>query len=236
MVLLMDPDVTRLLAAEGVARIIVITEETERYRRVRLAPGTEVWHRDRLAEAQRVLAATEGVTILIHDQACAAESRRKRKRGKLPTPNQRVVINERICEGCGDCGTKSNCLSVQPVDTEFGRKTRIHQSSCNLDFSCLKSDCPSFLTVTPDIPVKKEFAPLGPDDIPVPPESGLDSVQVRIAGVGGTGVVTVSQPPGNATCTWAPTCSLPRTARPSPPPIPRGPSPSCPPRRYRPGR
>ncbi|MGW6455466.1 indolepyruvate ferredoxin oxidoreductase family protein [Streptomyces sp. NPDC055078] len=187
------PEITRLLAAEGVRRTIVTTDEPRRYRGVRLAKGAEVWRRDRLDEAQRVLSAVPGVTVLIHDQECAAEKRRKRKRGTRPTPAQRVMINERVCEGCGDCGVKSNCLSVQPVDTEFGRKTRIDQSSCNLDFSCLDGDCPSFLEVTPGRRVLREAEPLAADASPEPGAAGRTSVTLRLAGVGGTGVVTVAQ-------------------------------------------
>ena len=189
------PAITRLLAVEGVARTIVTTDDPDRYRRVRLAPGVRVWPRERLGEAQQVLAAVPGVTVLIHDQECAAEKRRKRKRGKLPTPVAKVVINERVCEGCGDCGQKSNCLSVQPVDTEFGRKTRIHQGSCNVDHSCLAGDCPSFMTVVPGAaPARLPLPRLTDKALPEPePAVRADRFGMRLMGVGGTGVVTVSQ-------------------------------------------
>ncbi|WP_134662189.1 MULTISPECIES: indolepyruvate ferredoxin oxidoreductase family protein [unclassified Amycolatopsis] len=189
------PQVIAAMRAEGVRRIIVTTEEPARYRRVRLGRGVRVWHRDRLAEAQETLARVPGVTMLIHDQECATELRRKRKRGLAPEPPQHAVINERVCEGCGDCGEKSNCLSVQPVDTEFGRKTRIDQSSCNKDFSCLEGDCPSFLTVLPGKNAGKR--PLAePLAAPLPEPKRTVSAErftVRVTGVGGSGVVTLSQ-------------------------------------------
>jgi len=190
------PQIVGVLLAEGVARVIVTTEDLGRYRRVKLPRGVAVWDRSRIAEAQRVLAATPGVTVLVHDQECATEKRRKRKRGKIAQPQTRVFINERICEGCGDCGRKSNCLSVQPVPTEFGRKTRVHQSSCNVDYSCLDGDCPAFMTVVPGAPAGRRQAAeaITPDELPAPrPVVDPGSFGIRLTGVGGTGVVTVSQ-------------------------------------------
>ncbi len=193
------PALTKMLTAEGVRRIVITTAEPKRYRRADLAPTAEVWHRDRVVEAQEVLSQVEGVTVLIHDQECATELRRKRKRRLAADPAERVMINQRVCEGCGDCGEKSNCLSVQPVDTEFGRKTVIDQSSCNKDYSCLKGDCPSFLTVVPSAKPRagRVTAPaLASDDIPGPPfrfDVATAPHTTRITGVGGTGVVTLSQ-------------------------------------------
>jgi indolepyruvate ferredoxin oxidoreductase len=187
------------LHAEGVGRIVITTEDPSRYDGVALPSGTEVRGRDRLLATQRELAEVAGVTVLIHDQACAAELRRARKRGKAPAPPQQVVIDERICEGCGDCGKKSGCLSVEPVETEFGRKTRIHQASCNKDFSCLEGDCPSFLTIIPPASAPRP-APRRPS-VPLPdPEPCVtaDDVRVRLVGIGGTGVVTVSRVLGMA--------------------------------------
>ena len=187
------PDLTRWLELEGVRRVIVTTDEPERYRGVELASIAEVRPRSELMAAQRELAREPGVTVLIHDQGCAAELRRKRKRGKAPDPPQRIHINERVCEGCGDCGRKSSCLSVLPVETEFGRKTQIHQSSCNKDYSCLEGDCPSFLTVVPGGKRSRQV-PLPPAGLPEPRRlAGSAEFTMRLVGIGGTGVVTVSQ-------------------------------------------
>jgi indolepyruvate ferredoxin oxidoreductase len=206
---LVVPALTRLLALEGVRRVVVTTPEPEKYRGIRLDPRASVRHRDGLNAAERELAQVEGVTVLIHDDRCAAEERRLRKRGRLPAPRAKVVVNERVCEGCGDCGDQSSCLSVQPVETEFGRKTRIHQPSCNSDLSCLKGDCPSFLLVEPGraagAAAKPGSATARADGFPEPPvelrepEYGAAGgaagreVLVRMPGIGGTGVVTVSQ-------------------------------------------
>jgi indolepyruvate ferredoxin oxidoreductase len=194
------PRLCQAMAAEGAARITVVSEDPSRYRRARLPAGTKVRDRDRLAEAERELAAVPGVTVLVYDQACAAELRRLRKRGRAPERTQRVVINEAVCEGCGDCGTKSNCLSVQPVDTELGRKTQIDQASCNTDYSCLDGDCPSFVTVTapPGRAAGPRILPELPGDLPEParkaavPGNG-DGYGIVATGIGGTGVVMLNQ-------------------------------------------
>ncbi|WP_238006485.1 indolepyruvate ferredoxin oxidoreductase family protein [Dactylosporangium sp. AC04546] len=188
--------ITELLA-EGVRAVVVTTDDPKRYRRNRLPRGASVRHRDDLVAVQQELAAVDGVTVIIHDQECATELRRKRKRGLAPDPTARAFINERVCEGCGDCGAKSNCLSVQPIDTEFGRKTRIHQASCNKDYSCLDGDCPSFVTVGParrGRATQRTAGPLMAEDLAAPRmRVPTDSFTMRITGIGGTGIVTAAQ-------------------------------------------
>jgi indolepyruvate ferredoxin oxidoreductase len=192
------PELTRWLELEGVRRIIVTAEDTSRYKGVELASIAELRDRSQLLAAQQELAEVEGVTVLIHDQECAAEKRRARKRGKQQEPAERIWINERVCEGCGDCGHKSSCLSVLPVETEFGRKTQIHQASCNKDYSCLEGDCPSFLTVVPGKQARHETPAL---DVALPEPRPLVTpadFALRMMGIGGTGVVTVNQVVGMA--------------------------------------
>ncbi len=200
--------VARNLLGHGVKRIIITTDDVDRTTSDDIPYEVDVWDRGRLLDAQRELAAIDGVTVLIHDQRCAAEMRRDRKRGRVKTPPTRVVINERVCEGCGDCASVSNCLSVQPIETPFGRKTMIEQDSCNLDLSCLDGDCPAFTAVTdrPDrwwrSSAKAEVPAAAilpaPDSIPAPPPSEDHDVSVHITGIGGTGVVTISQILGTA--------------------------------------
>jgi indolepyruvate ferredoxin oxidoreductase len=202
------PEMSTALMAEGATRVLVTTDDIEKYKGVKMPDGVQVWDRSRIVEAQEVLAKEPGVTVLVHDQQCAAEKRRDRKRGLVEDPPQRLVINERVCEGCGDCGVQSNCLSVQPIETEFGRKTQIHQSSCNKDYSCLAGDCPSFLTVLPKAKAGKASRDKGgarrlptvdPATLPAPTMLvPTDDFTVRMPGVGGTGVVTVSQILGTA--------------------------------------
>lgn len=196
---MMVPELTQALNAEGVKKIIVVADDVDKYPATsNFATGVNIWHRTRLDEAQRILREIEGVTVLIYDQACAADMRRKRKRGKLPTPPKQVFINEAICEGCGDCGKKSNCLSVFPTETEYGRKTQIHQSSCNRDYTCLEGDCPAFVTVIPkevNHSPNKKLVNLPPieKNIEAPIMKVPDDARIYMMGIGGTGVVTVSQ-------------------------------------------
>jgi indolepyruvate ferredoxin oxidoreductase len=197
------PELTRKLEAEGVRKTIVVAEDPTKYHHAYLAGNAEVRARDALEAAQRDLRETPGTTVLIYDQQCAAEKRRHRKRGKLTEPSLRVLINEAVCEGCGDCGAKSNCLSVQPIDTEFGRKTRIHQSSCNKDYSCLEGDCPAFMTVDMGQRPAPRPKPLLPDltamlQEPAHKVSCGDGYAMYMVGIGGTGVVTVNTLLGTA--------------------------------------
>jgi len=193
------PELTRELDAEGAKKIVVVTDEPEKYRGVAgLAPGVTVRHRDELDAVQRELREIAGCTILVYDQTCATEKRRRRKRGTLATPAKTVVINELVCEGCGDCSTQSNCLSVEPAETEFGRKRRINQSTCNKDYSCLKGFCPSFVTVEGGTLKKPKKDKVGdPSALPPIPEPTLPPAEsawgIVVGGVGGTGVITIGQ-------------------------------------------
>jgi indolepyruvate ferredoxin oxidoreductase len=188
-------DLVRQLLAEGVRRIIITSDEPRRNRVKGLPRGVDVWPRRRLVEAQSLLADTPGVTVLLHHQECAAELRRKRKRGLVATPPERVHVNTRLCERCGDCGTASNCLSVRSVETPFGTKTQIHQESCNLDLSCLNGRCPALVTVrtssTSAQPARAVSAPLAAADPQL--RVARDTFTIRLTGIGGTGVLTVAQ-------------------------------------------
>jgi indolepyruvate ferredoxin oxidoreductase len=191
------PQIARQVAAEGVKRVVVVTDEPWKYAKHEDWPrGLSIHHRDELIAVQRELANIPGVTALIYDQTCAAEKRRRRKRGRFPDPDKRVIINELVCEGCGDCGVKSNCVSVQPLETEWGRKRTIDQSSCNKDFSCLKGFCPSFVSVE-GAKLKRGVAvaaAAADETVPIP-EPKLPPIRqtydIIVTGVGGTGIVTI---------------------------------------------
>ncbi|WP_175938285.1 indolepyruvate ferredoxin oxidoreductase family protein [Caballeronia sp. BCC1704] len=190
------PQITHQLAAEGAAKIVIVTDQPEKYTPdVGLAAGIDVHHRDQLDDIQRQLREIPGTSILIYDQTCATEKRRRRKRGAFPDPAKRVVINEAVCEGCGDCSVKSNCLSVEPLDTEYGTKRQINQSTCNKDFSCLNGFCPSFVTVEGGQLKKPKATSVAGDAMPPVPTPELPDIGrpygVLVTGVGGTGVVTI---------------------------------------------
>ncbi|WP_395059429.1 indolepyruvate ferredoxin oxidoreductase family protein [Polaromonas sp.] len=194
--------IAQSMRAEGAAKIVVVTDEPEKYDGVALVEGVAVQHRDELDAIQRQFREIKGTTVIIYDQTCATEKRRRRKRGSLVDPARRVVINELVCEGCGDCGVQSNCLSVEPLETEFGRKRQINQSTCNKDMSCLKGFCPSFVTVEGGQLKKKAkgkaASPFEMGALPEPHIPATKSVDgkvwgIVVAGVGGTGVITIGQ-------------------------------------------
>ncbi|HEX6705136.1 MAG TPA: indolepyruvate ferredoxin oxidoreductase family protein [Albitalea sp.] len=188
------------LKAEGVTKLCIVTDEPQKYQGVDLLAGVTVHHRDELDRIQREYREVKGTTAIIYDQTCATEKRRRRKRGTMVEPSKRVVINELVCEGCGDCSVKSNCLSVEPVETEFGRKRRINQNSCNKDYSCVNGFCPSFVTVEGGqlkSAKKGEKTRPSPFTLPAIPEPSLPVAEsawgIVVAGVGGTGVITIGQ-------------------------------------------
>ena len=193
--------ITHQVYAEGVKKITVVTDEPEKYgSSPGFAPGTDVHHRRKLDQVQRDLREVEGTTVLIYDQTCAAEKRRRRKRGTFPDPAKRLFINDRVCEGCGDCSVQSNCVSVQPLDTDYGHKRIIDQSSCNKDYSCADGFCPSFVTVVggglrkgKGIGTVANALPRTLRVLPEPdkPDLTAENFGILIAGVGGTGVVTI---------------------------------------------
>jgi indolepyruvate ferredoxin oxidoreductase len=189
------PIIARQVAAEGAKKIVIVTDEPWKYPEDANFPeGITIHHRDELMAVQTSLADVPGLSVLIYDQTCAAEKRRRRKRGQFPDPEKRVVINELVCEGCGDCGVQSNCVSVQPLETEWGRKRTIDQSSCNKDFSCVKGFCPSFVTVE-GAQLKRGKAIEAPADLPALPEPVQPAIgqtySIIVTGVGGTGIVTI---------------------------------------------
>ncbi|MBY4899002.1 indolepyruvate ferredoxin oxidoreductase family protein [Cupriavidus sp. AU9028] len=189
-------DIAFQVAAEGAQQIVIVTDEPDKYSAaIRLPEGVQVHHRDELDRIQRELREVPGTTILIYDQTCATEKRRRRKRGTYPDPARRVFINDTVCEGCGDCSVKSNCLSVEPLETELGTKRKINQSSCNKDFSCLNGFCPSFVTAEGAQLRKPGRHGMSMENLPPPPMPALPQLErpygVLVTGVGGTGVVTI---------------------------------------------
>ena len=186
------------LLSEGVKKLVIVTDDPAKYQGVALAPGVAVQHRDELDRLQREFREIEGTTAIIYDQMCATEKRRKRKRGTLAEPDERLVINELVCEGCGDCGEQSNCLSIEPLETDFGRKRAINQGTCNKDYSCVKGFCPSFVTVKGgQLKKPKKDTQVSLSGLPELPEPMLPQTTaawgIVVGGVGGTGVITIGQ-------------------------------------------
>ncbi len=190
------PQIARQMEAEGVKTIVIVSDDTTRYANVTDLPdNTRIYNRSRLEEVQEMLRETPGVSVLIYDQVCATEKRRRVKRGKMEPTRRRAFINTAVCEGCGDCSVKSNCLSVEPVETEFGRKRVINQSTCNQDLTCIEGFCPSFVTVLDGDPVKphRDLPQVDAKTLPMPQLPDLDDVySIVFTGVGGTGVTTTA--------------------------------------------
>ena len=188
--------IAQQVAAEGTKRIAIVSDDPDKYPANYFPAGATVHHRRQLDAVQRELRDVKGLSVLIYDQTCAAEKRRRRKRGLYPDPAKRVFINERVCEGCGDCSQTSNCVSVQPLETELGRKRRIDQSNCNKDFSCIEGFCPSFVTVHGGKLRKADRTAADPSalfaDLPTPEPLALaGSYNILVTGIGGTGVITI---------------------------------------------
>ena len=182
--------------AEGAKRLAIVSDDPGKYPGKNFPEGATVHHRRELDAIQRELREIEGLSVLIYDQTCAAEKRRRRKRGLYPDPPKRVFINDLVCEGCGDCSQVSNCVSVQPLETEFGRKRQIDQSNCNKDYSCVEGFCPSFVTVHGGTLKKAETSSIVSGqlfaDLPLPPRRELDApYNILVTGIGGTGVITI---------------------------------------------
>ncbi|NKB99964.1 MAG: indolepyruvate ferredoxin oxidoreductase family protein [Pseudomonadales bacterium] len=184
------------LYAEGVRKITLVSDEPEKYDTQKLPGYVDIYPRTKLELVQKDLREYDNVSVLIYEQPCATERRRLRKRGKWEDPDKRVFINPSVCEGCGDCGAVSNCMAIEPLETEFGRKRQINQSSCNKDFSCVEGFCPSLVTIEGATPKKSEAGP-NVRSFPEVPEPILPSIDgswsVLVAGIGGTGVVTIGQ-------------------------------------------
>jgi indolepyruvate ferredoxin oxidoreductase len=182
--------------AEGTKRLAIVSDDPDKYPANYFPQGATIHHRREMDELQRELRDTRGLTVLIYDQTCAAEKRRRRKRGLYPDPPKRVFINDLVCEGCGDCSQASNCVSVQPLDTEFGRKRQIDQSNCNKDYSCVEGFCPSFVTVHGGTPKRIKTSAVDSGqlfaDLPLPAAPALDKpYNILVTGIGGTGVITI---------------------------------------------
>ncbi len=208
-------DMVNQLLSEGVAPVHLVTDHPEHYSDIRMPPNASVHHRDELDSLQRTLRETPGVTGIVYEQTCAAELRRRRKRGFIAEPEQRVFINPEVCEGCGDCSVQSNCISILPLETEFGRKRKIDQSTCNKDYSCVNGFCPSFVTVTgAKIAVRESSDPARLQQlIATLPEPRLAPLgdrgyNILVAGIGGTGVLTIGALLGMAAYLDGKGCSI----------------------------